>query len=173
MTVYVISRRSLYQPRRECERSIVISGGSRICEKGGPGIQIPRQAWKSRSVGGLRHIFSRNFFCRHLHYWVPRGTVRLPDRPPGWQAKKKKKKKSPEKNKNKNRPKEGGAAADSPPPPPWIRHWLLYTILRQALFCYQKFLICSLFPLINGKCLKRYLKWWSELTLVPKRFKFA
>ena len=48
---------------------------------------------------------------------------------------------------------------------------LLYTILRQlALFCYQKFLICSLFPLINGKCLKRYLKWWSELTLVPKRF---
>ena len=49
-----------------------------------------------------------------------RGTVRLPDRPPGWQAKKKKKKKKKKiarkKKKKKNRPKEGGAAAAAPPP---------------------------------------------------------
>ena len=41
-------------------------------------------------------------------------------------------------------------------------------ILRQALFCHQKFVISSLFPLINWKCPQQYLQRWSELTLVPK-----
>ena len=41
-------------------------------------------------------------------------------------------------------------------------------ILRQALFCHQKFVISSLFPLINWKCPQQYLQGWSELTLVPK-----
>ena len=35
-------------------------------------------------------------------------------------------------------------------------------------FCHQKFVISSLFPLINWKCPQQYLQGWSELTLVPK-----
>ena len=41
-------------------------------------------------------------------------------------------------------------------------------ILLQALFCHQKFVISSLFPLINWKCSQQYLQGWSELTIVPK-----
>ena len=50
---------------------------------------------------------------------------------------------------------------------------LLYTDLATARFCYQKFLICSLFPLINWKCPQQYLEGWSELALVSKRCKFT
>ena len=95
---------------------------------GNPNAVMPRQAWKSRSAGGgggggggdsdtFFFFFFFFFFLliyiviRHLHL-CGRGTVRLPDRPPGWKAKQKKKKKK------KKRPKKrGGAAADSAPPP--------------------------------------------------------
>ena len=53
------------------------SGGSRICEKGGPEIQIPPGLKKSLSGGGgggggtpTFFFSSWIFFCRHLHYWV-------------------------------------------------------------------------------------------------------
>ena len=51
---------------------------------GNPNSAMPRQAWKSRSEGGrgggreLRHIF----LCASFTL-LARGTVRLPDRPPG------------------------------------------------------------------------------------------
>ena len=90
-----------------------------------------RQAWKSRSAGGggLWYIFSPDFFLPSFTL-LGRGTVRLPDRPPGWQAK--------TKNKNKNRPKKrggGGGRGQFGPPPPgsatghirwrvgWWRKW--------------------------------------------------
>ena len=61
-------------------RAGAISGGSRICEKGGPGIQIPpcrarpeKVAHRGRGGGGggeLRHIFFPEFHLRNLHYRV-------------------------------------------------------------------------------------------------------
>ena len=55
--------------------------------------------------GGLRHIFFFFFFCV-ITLWG-RATVRLPDRPMGWKAKKKKK---------------GRGGGPRPIRPPWIRH---------------------------------------------------
>ena len=69
--------------------------------------------------GGLRHIFPPEFLGPTFTL-LGRGTVRLPDRPPGWQAKKKKKKKKPEKIKIVR--KKGGPRPIRPPP--WIRHCL-------------------------------------------------
>ena len=62
-----------------------ISGGSRICEKGGPGFRD--------AVPGLKkslHFFPWFFFfvCVSFTLWG-RGAIRLPDRPPGWKAKRK------------------------------------------------------------------------------------
>ena len=110
-------------------------------KRGGRESKFPAQAWKSRSVGGggggLRHIFPPEFFGPTFTL-LGRGTVRLPDRPPGWQAKKKKKKKSPKKLKSSER--RGGRGRFGPPPP-WIRHcsrfaspylksWLVATPVR-------------------------------------------
>ena len=105
------------------------SGGSRICEKGGPESKFPPGLKKSLSgVGGgggggdSDTFFPRNFLGRQFTL-LGRGTVRLPDPTSGVASKKKKekKKKREKTRKNSNRPKEGGAAADSAPPP-WIRH---------------------------------------------------
>ena len=62
--------------------------------------------------GGLRHIFPLIFFASFT--LLGRGTVRLPDRPPGWQAKKN----HTQKKQNRKAEKGGGgvgAAADSAP----------------------------------------------------------
>ena len=53
-----------------------ISGGSRICEKGGGGgagnLNSPPGLKKSLSGGGgdSDTFFPQNFLGRHLHYWV-------------------------------------------------------------------------------------------------------
>ena len=76
---------------------------------------------------GLKRSLSGVGVCRHF-YIMGRGTVRLPDRPPGGEKQKKKKKKKQETKNNGRKTKigrkgGGGAAADRPPPPCWIRHW--------------------------------------------------
>ena len=82
--------------------------GSRICETGGPGIQMPRQAWESRwAGGGLRR--THFFFGRHLHYGVGVPSAYQIDL---WG----------EKQKHKKRPKGGGGGARSRFGPLWIRH---------------------------------------------------
>ena len=68
------------------------SGGSRICEKGGPGIQIPRCRARPEKVaqwgggggggGGTPTHFFPDFFLPSFTL-LGRGTIRLPDRPPG------------------------------------------------------------------------------------------
>ena len=63
--------------------------------------------------GGLRHIFPPEFFGPTFTL-LGRGTVRLPDRPPGWQAKKKKKKKKARK-KLKSSERRGGRGRFGPP----------------------------------------------------------
>ena len=88
------------------------SGGSRICEKGGLGIQMPRccaKAWKSRSAGGgggLGHIF---FFC-NFFLCVSFKIMGLPS---AYQT-------DLRGEKQKKNGQKGGGAADSGPP--WIRH---------------------------------------------------
>ena len=98
-------------------RTGVISGGSRICEKGGPGIQIPRCRARPEEVDQRRGVrgkgggdsdtfFPQNIFWRHLHYGV--GV------PSAYQTDLRGKKQI------KNRPKKGAAGS---PPPLWICHW--------------------------------------------------
>ena len=98
----------------------IYSGGSRICEKGGPEIQIP--PGKSRSAGGggggggtPTHFFPDfiyiYFFLRHLHFWVGVPSAYQTDLQGD---KQKKQKKTAEK--KKNRPKKGGPRPIRPPP---------------------------------------------------------
>ena len=60
-------------------------------KRGGRESKFPARPEKVAQWGGLRHIFSPEFFGPTFTL-LGRGTVRLPDRPPGWQKKKKKKK---------------------------------------------------------------------------------
>ena len=90
------------------------SGGSRIGEKGGPGIQMPRCRARPEKVaqrggggGTPTHFLFPIFFFASFTLWG-RGTVRLPDRPPGWGEK--------QKTKTKNGPKKGGPRPIRPPP---------------------------------------------------------
>ena len=93
------------------------SGGSRICEKGGPGIHIPQ----CRARPEKYIFFSPEFFFASFTL-LGRGTIRLPDRPPWWQAKNNKKLAG----RKKIGRKKGGRA--------WIRHWLIYMqIIFQVL----------------------------------------
>ena len=97
-------------------KTTVFTGRSRICEKGGPGIQMPLDAApsmkKSLSRGGGGGDSDTFFFPENFlptcTLWG-RGTVRPPYRPPGWKAKKKKKN---------GRKKGGGVRPIRPPPPP-------------------------------------------------------
>ena len=86
--------------------------------------QIPRCRARPEKVaergggGGLRHIFffSLQFFTSFT--LLGRGTVRLPDRPPGWKKKKKKNYITP-----------------NPPPPPCVRACLGCILFIHVCMC--------------------------------------
>ena len=67
----------------EILRALHVSDGSRICEKGGPGIQVVKKLVRGGGGGGTptHFFFQIFFFFRHFTLWGG-GTVRLPDRPP-------------------------------------------------------------------------------------------
>ena len=112
------------------------SGGSRICEKGGreskflnaaPGLKKSPSGRGGGGGGGVGVDFDTFFLLPPppppppppSFTWFGRGTIRLPDRPPGWQGEKRKEK-SAEKEKE-NRPKRGGGGLRGRFAP-WIRH---------------------------------------------------
>ena len=98
---------------------------------------MPRQAWKSRSTGGGGGGDSDTFFFFSSFTLWGRGTVRLPDRPQGWKAKKKKKALKKEK-KKRLAEKSWGRRRFGPPPPPWIRHCLNLGLNQNILWSWFK-----------------------------------
>ena len=110
-----VTWKNFHETRPKC----LPSGGSRICEKGGPGIQMPR--CRARPGGGLgwtpTHFFFLKFFKRHLHYGVGVPSTCQTDLR-GWQEKK-------------NAPQKGGVRFP-PPPPPRIRHCLPMVFLSDV-----------------------------------------
>ena len=102
---------------------IIISGGSRICEKGGPGIQMHRARPEKVARGGggggggnqthfpLIFLFAVIYIKGYRLYHTD------------LRGENKREKKGGGKGRKKKIGRKRGAAADSAlPPPPWIRH---------------------------------------------------
>ena len=118
--------------------------------------------WRQRGGGGEdsgRHIFFPLNFFFFVIYIMGRGTVRLPDRSPGWKERKKQKQK---------RPKKGAAAAaDSaappppPPPPPGSATACLRLYVLNALYSWCFMHLLPQGNISSGVCTGREIVGWG------------